>query len=598
MRSMHTKISANLFLPLFISLAFLVVAPVAHADELSIDGYAWSEHLGWLHFKGPSGYGVYQNSSTGRLSGYAWSPYYGWVTFNSGPSPKYPSNGNDLIGCPSGTCPAQVDIATGAVTGWARSCAAFEDKNKCSGPLDPKAGGWDGWIRLGPGYGLKSVAGCWEGRAWGSENIGSLSFKGTAQDGSPYGVVDSNCRATVTCSPDPVAVVINTNTTLTATPTGFTGTPTYSWIGGGTPLTGSARTFTTQFATAGIKTVSVAAAGGSQNASDTCTVTVTATPQPNLIADPIPSVTVTRGAWKDFSSLITNNGSGPTGKPFYSFFQISTSIDADGNMTGTITDLTPAVTTRALAVGDSQTILKAHKFTSAGTFYMRACADKSSSSDSGTINNEISELDNCGEATLITVTDPSDQPSVSCSPDEVDGVVRENQSVVWTPKFEDFSGTPTYSWTDPNDNKSDPTSGDTLTNSYPDTIPSSVFPTVTATFGSETATQDCSPLTVIPRCGPEGNLTADQSRVNSGATTILRWTDVRTPIGTRCDIEMDTIPGKLPVGEVIAACESDIADGNVETPHLTQTTKFTLVCNAKVVDSVTVVVGSPGFQEF
>jgi len=163
----------------------------AASTSLPITGYAWSDYLGWIHFNG-SNYGVYEDSSTGLLSGYAWSPYFGWISFQ------------DLSGCPSGTCNAQVNLSTGSVTGWARSCASFSNKNACSGTLEVGAGGWDGWIHLSPTsgsvYGVTSTNGCWSGYAYGSQDIGYIKFAGTAGDGSIYKVGDSSCSEDKICS--------------------------------------------------------------------------------------------------------------------------------------------------------------------------------------------------------------------------------------------------------------------------------------------------------------------------------------------------------------------------------------------------------------
>lgn len=179
---------------------FFSGANFASAESLPIQGYAWSDFIGWIHFSG-SNYGVYENSSTGVLSGYAWSPYLGWITFNQ----------SELSGCPSGSCQAKVSPGNGSVTGWARACGAFSDKNACSGGLDPGSGGWDGWIHLsGSGYGITSVAGSWSGYAYGSQNIGFIKFAGTASDGTPYSVGAActngadNPPECISC-PDPLA---------------------------------------------------------------------------------------------------------------------------------------------------------------------------------------------------------------------------------------------------------------------------------------------------------------------------------------------------------------------------------------------------------
>lgn len=153
-------------------------------SEHNLPGWAWSANIGWISFNstnhsGTVNYGVNVRSD-GLLEGFAWSDNVGWITFNS----------SQLGGCPSGACEARFNSLTGEITGWARAYRAIE-------PEGQTLGGWDGWISLrgtatdGSPYGV-SATGCdWEGWAWGSDVVGWISFKGTATDGSTYGVKGS-----------------------------------------------------------------------------------------------------------------------------------------------------------------------------------------------------------------------------------------------------------------------------------------------------------------------------------------------------------------------------------------------------------------------
>ena len=89
------------------------------------------ETIGWISFScknpeapAPYDFGVDISAANGLFSGYAWSENIGWISFNS----------SDLVGCPSGTCQASVNLTTGQVSGWARALSY--------------GGGWDGWIKL------------------------------------------------------------------------------------------------------------------------------------------------------------------------------------------------------------------------------------------------------------------------------------------------------------------------------------------------------------------------------------------------------------------------------------------------------------------
>lgn len=151
--------------------------PAAKAQTSNyFTGYAWSENIGWIHMSGP-GYGVQEDVTSGALSGYAWSNI-GWLSFNS----------SETANCPSGSCAPTVNLNTGAVSGWARACAVFQNKNACSGTVDPQAGGWDGWVHLaGSNYGMQignaSTSYAASGYSWGDTGVGWIHWAGTG-----YGV--------------------------------------------------------------------------------------------------------------------------------------------------------------------------------------------------------------------------------------------------------------------------------------------------------------------------------------------------------------------------------------------------------------------------
>ena len=167
--------------------------------------------MGWISFnstnpqilpKGSHPYGVNMDAS-GNLTGYAWSENLagqntnnnGWIRFDAG----YPSDS------PPGDAHSARVESDGRVTGWARACAATDPtKNDCTGN-HPYAGGWDGWIKLSNSntgsYGVQydKNIGLFSGSAWGGYNVGWISFKGTAQDGTPYQVFrydNGDCPAT------------------------------------------------------------------------------------------------------------------------------------------------------------------------------------------------------------------------------------------------------------------------------------------------------------------------------------------------------------------------------------------------------------------
>src|SRR3990167_7167111 len=122
-------------------------------------------------------------------------------------------------------------------------------------------------------------------------------------------------------------------------------------------------------------------------------------PTPNLTAtSPSPS-TATTGVAQTFSSTITNNGTAGTGASFSNFFQRATAANGGG----TITAFT-STTIKALAKGASNTATSpSYTFPSAGTYSVRACADKTNAASTGTIA-ESNEGDNCSALTNVVVS--------------------------------------------------------------------------------------------------------------------------------------------------------------------------------------------------
>lgn len=154
------KLALTLSFALVLLAAMFIFSPASQAAEFEMDGYAWSENIGWVHFKGVN-YGVTINTNSGILSGYAWSEHLGWLSFDS----------NDLGGCPSGLCEARFNKNNGRLTGWAKFLAA-EDSD----------GSWDGWVKLdgAPNNAnkvtLNQDTGEFEGWAWGDKVVGWISF--------------------------------------------------------------------------------------------------------------------------------------------------------------------------------------------------------------------------------------------------------------------------------------------------------------------------------------------------------------------------------------------------------------------------------------
>lgn len=111
------------------------------------------------------------------------------------------------------------------------------------------------------------------------------------------------------------------------------------------------------------------------------------------------------------SSTITNIGAGDSLLPFSGFFQVST--DPNASPIPFQIDLSP-VSVAMLPMGDSAVIQKSYTFASPGTYFIRACADKTSSLGGGVIT-ESNEANNCGAWTDVEVYDATLMSASNCT---------------------------------------------------------------------------------------------------------------------------------------------------------------------------------------
>jgi hypothetical protein len=162
---------------------------------------------------------------------------------------------------------------------------------------------------------------------------------------------------------------------------------------------------------------------------------------PNLTASsPTPS-TATTNVPLTFSSTITNGGNGSTNGSFYNFFQVS----ATANGGGGFTDLASVQMSTLSASGTNTTTSPSYTFTSAGTYSVRACADKTNSANAGSIA-ETNEGDNCSSWVNVTVTNaPVPVVSISASPSSGYANII-NPTITWSATNSPTSCTATGDW--------------------------------------------------------------------------------------------------------------------------------------------------------
>lgn len=152
----------------------LLLCVHVHADSLHATGQAWSDTIGWIIIDDgipqDNTSAVNVDSVTGAITGYAWSENVGWVNFSpSSGYPEAPMHG------------AQLDPATGVVTGWIRACSGSVNGD-CTG--GDRSDGWDGWIKMAGtaantgtyGVSYSTTTNKFSGYAWGSDVVGWIAF--------------------------------------------------------------------------------------------------------------------------------------------------------------------------------------------------------------------------------------------------------------------------------------------------------------------------------------------------------------------------------------------------------------------------------------
>lgn len=154
------------------------------------------------------------------------------------------------------------------------------------------------------------------------------------------------------------------------------------------------------------------------NENDNCSawtavnVTDDAVVGPDLTASVVSPVTATTGVAQTYTSTISNigNASTPKNTSFTNLFQ--TSLDAV-----TVLNEYTVSGMSNLSAGGSANTQKSISFSSAGTYFIRVCADKSSASDPDGVIDETNEDNNCsGSWNAVLVSNPVSTMSGTLTP--------------------------------------------------------------------------------------------------------------------------------------------------------------------------------------
>ncbi len=156
--------------------------------------------------------------------------------------------------------------------------------------------------------------------------------------------------------------------------------------------------------------------------------------EPDLTAGNVTPASSLINTQTTLSSTITNIGGGSTLKTFSSFFAITQSNPGTSSSSNSSSLVSLDVTIPIMSPKTSNTAKVSYKFTSAGTYYIRACADKKSAVDDGLIT-EVNENNNCGAWTTFTVTSSLPVPCLSPKITDTETKLCINKSDCKSPKI-------------------------------------------------------------------------------------------------------------------------------------------------------------------
>ncbi len=231
-------------------------------------------------------------------------------------------------------------------------------------------------------------------------------------------------------------------------------------------------------------------------------------PLPDLTAGLASPSAATTGVARTYTAVISNGGNASTGASFSYFFQTCNT----GGGCGTPADRTPSGTMPAVTAGGMDTATSPSiTFSPAGTYSIRVCADKTSSSNAGTIT-ESNESNNCGPWKNITVASntytvtPSAGAGGSISPNTAQTVASGDNT--------SFTVTPNTGYTA----SVGGTCGGSLAGNIYTTNSITANCTVSATFSQNSYTVTSS------GSGAGGSITPSTRTVNHGLTTTFTVT--------------------------------------------------------------------------
>ena len=436
---------------------------------------------------------------------------------------------------------------------------------------------------------------------------GTIQCDGTCSKAAPS---DSLCPATpsgtISLAPNPANVCPASDTTTAVTVTASANVNFSIWIDGPSTAAGGtlfatkawndspANILTGDWVTNGMVFYLVDTATGATL--DTATETLThngCSTLPDLTASNTSPTTATAGVATTLTATVSN-ATASTGAGFTNFFQLDTDTNhASGNETNAGTDSSPT-----LAAGGTDPISTTHTFATAGTYYVRACADKSSAGDVDGIIDESNEGNNCSpQWTTVTVTTGSGSPSLTCSRSPSTNTLPAPATVTYTAVPANGAAAP---FTFRNALGTSLQSGSSLTYTTTYTIADDYAVTVGASNVSP-AVACGTTLTVTDgsACGAlTADISADPTRVTSGDTTHVSWS--ASGVGSSCVITANNATVRTVTA---ASCSIGSDTALTPDPTITEQTKYCISCDGATLgesgyDCVTVNVDDDDFGTF
>jgi hypothetical protein len=297
-----------------------------------------------------------------------------------------------------------------------------------------------------------------------------------------------------------------------------------------------------------------------QSDAASCTVTVSNADAPDLTAGTVSPTAAVAGAPVTLAAKITNGGTAATGGSFTDLFQISDSSTGFGALSiGTYANA-------ALAVGSNSTATLRYTFDSAGTYYVRACADKAGLGDKGVIT-ESNEGNNCGTWAAVTVSSVAPTCTLSASPStKVPSTLSWSCTNATTCTGGGFS------------------TGNVMSGTKSVSAAGNYSLSCTGPGGSDSDSVSLA----APCTNPVATITADKTRVQQGDSVNLSYH--ATGIDDSCTISG---PG---VSKSVNAASCTVSPATIPTPGITTQSTYTITCGAAT-DSVIINV-IPDFSEF